>query len=206
MQVDVCALNTAASALHSAKYYIKSYGKLTLQDPAALMSQLQRGPVALGTLPPSLPYTLFICVVISLLSLSLLKPPLLTHPLTHCCRCVRHRPLLPAILLRRVRPGRLLHRAEPRPHFGGLRTRRSHWPRLLARAEQVGVTSLLVQWGLMHVMVIYLWVFVMQLGRALGREWLHQTEKVGVHVSNVHMRFLHVVYTGVFSCDVILPY
>lgn len=45
----------------------------------------------------------------------------------------------------------------------------------------------------MHVMVIYLWVFVMQLGRALGREWLHQTEKVGVHVSNVHMRFLHVV-------------
>ena len=154
MQVDVCALNTAASALHSAKYYIKSYGKLALQDPAALMSQLQRGPVALGTLPPSLPYTLFICVVISLLSLSLLKPPLLTHPLahslthplTHYCRCVRHRPLLPAVLLRRVRPGRLLHRAEPRPDSGGLRTRRSHRPRLLARAEQVGVTSLLVQW------------------------------------------------------------
>ena len=202
MQVDVCALNTAASALHSAKYYIKSYGKLALQDPAALMSQLQRGPVALGTLPPSLPYTLFICVVISLLSLSLLKHPLLTHPLTHYCRCVRHRPLLPAVLLRRVRPGRLLHRAEPRPDSGGLRTRRSHRPRLLARAEQVGVTSLLVRW----VLCIYLWVFAMQLGRALGREWLYQTEKVGVHVSNVHMRFLHVVYTGVFYCYVILPY
>lgn len=49
-QVDVCGAElSATSQAPVAKYFIRDFGKLIVMDPTALMSAVNKGPVAVGT-------------------------------------------------------------------------------------------------------------------------------------------------------------